>query len=383
MRRTIFLILSVIFLISLTGCDHLQKQSMNNQSILQINDSKIEDTPEIDYKQLFGDAKIRTLRAQLSDERPWYDLGISDKGEIFGFAPKNNGKQGELIMYDLNTSETKSLYTSQNDANPIFFKYNDNYLAWSELSNFDQKTSRIVLYDRKLKKAMVISEKSKLPAGFTYEMIALGNDHILWSTSETDNDIIKNQIMRYDIRTQKTTVFQENATMPIIGADFIAWLGPDENMRNSCIYLDNLKDNSIKKINTKGQHPLYINTDGISIVFKGISESDLNLKTLSIYENEKVQIIKESYLDNFDFPEISHNFVGWRGTDKLRGYSREKAKIGILTEKFADYTEVKVNNKYIMWHSPVIKDENEAKLKAMEQHIYLSDLNIISTDDIT
>lgn len=216
-----------------------------------------------------------------------------------------------------------------------------------------------------------------MPSGFTYEMIALGEDYILWSSSETVNDKINYRIMKYDMNSQKTTEFQENATMPIIGINFIAWLGPDENNKYSNIYINNLKDNSISKIITKSQHPTYINTDGTSIVFKGTSDSDSNLKILSIYENGKVQIIKKSNSDNFDFPEISQNFVGWRGTDKLRVYSRKEAKIGILTEKYADYTDVKVSNKYIMWHSPSIKDENEAKLKAIEQHIYLSDLTIM------
>ena len=386
MNKVLNFILAVFLMIPLVGCASVHKQPDNNKDVSQIinNSGGNTETPEESYKQLFGDVKIKTLRAQLPDERPWLEMAISDKGEIFGFAPKNNGKPGELITYDLNTGTTQSIYSAKDDAGPIFFKYNDNYLTWTETSsNSDQGISRIVVYDRKNKNVTVVSEKNKIPSSISYEMVALGSDYLLWSTGKMDKDNVNYKIMKYDLKTQKTSVFKENATMPIIGKNFIAWLGPeDEKMKYSAIFINDLQDNSIKKIMTEGQHPTHINTDGTSIVFNGVAETDTNSKMLSIYQNGKVQIIKKSNTDYFEFPEISQNFVGWRGTLKLSVYSRKDAKIGILTEEYADYTEVKVSDKYIMWHSPAIKDENEAKLKAIEQNIYLSDLHIISNDDI-
>ena len=378
-------------MISFAGCASVQKQPDKHKDVSQTNNSNIENvvTPEEDYKQLFGNVKIKTVRAQLLDGRPWIEMDISDKGEIFGFAPKNNGKPGELIINDINTGEIKSIYSEKDDASPIFIKYNDDYLAWTETSHkSDKNISRIVVYNRKDKKNIVLSENNNMPSSISYEMIALGSDYVLWSTGEMEKDNVKYKIIKYDLKTQKTTVFKENATMPIIGKDFIAWLGPeDEQLKYSAIYFNNLKDNSIKKITTEGQHPTYINTDGTSIVFNGVAETNTNstmpsVKMLSIYENGNIQVIRKSNTDNLEYPEISQNFVGWRGTDALRMYSRKDAKIGILTKEYADYTDVKVSDKYIMWHSPAIKDENEAKVKAMAQNIYLSDLHIIFKDDI-
>lgn len=394
MKRFFSFILAVFLMIQFTGCASVQKQPDKNKGVSQVIDNdggKLNaETPEEDYKQLFGDVKIKTVRAVLPDGRPWSERDISDKGEIFGFVPKSNGKSGEVIIYDLNTGAVQNIYSAKDDASLSYFEYNNDYLAWTEtINNYDQRESRVVVYDRKNKKSTVLSEKKKIPAQISDEMIALGSDYVLWSTSDMEKENVNHKIMKYDLKNQKTTVFNENAAMPIIGKDFIAWLGPeDEKKANSAIYFNNLKDNTVEKIITKGQHPTYIDTDGTSIVFNGVKETTDNdpkapsIKMLSIYENGKILIIKESITDNLEFPQVSQNFVGWRGTKTLSVYSKKDAKIGILTEEYADYTEVKVSDKYIMWHSPAIKDENEAKLKAMEQGIYLSDLHIISKEDI-
>ena len=171
MNKVLNFILAVFLMIPLVGCASVQKQPDNNKDVSQIinNSGGNTETLEESYKQLFGDVKIKTLRAQLPDERPWLEMAISDKGEIFGFAPKNNGKPGELITYDLNTGTTQSIYSAKDDAGPIFLKYNDNYLTWTETSsNSDQGISRIVVYDRKSKKATVVSEKNQIPSSISY-----------------------------------------------------------------------------------------------------------------------------------------------------------------------------------------------------------------------
>jgi len=394
MKRVLCFSLAVLLTIPFMGCAAAQKQPDKNKDVTQVinnNGEKLNvETPEENYKQLFGDVKIKTIRAVLPDGRPWSERDISDKGEIFGFVPRINGKPGQIIIYDLNTGAVQNIYSIKDDASLSYLKYNDDYLVWTEtINNYDQRESKVVVYDKKNKKSTVLSEKKKIPAQISDEMIALGSDYVLWSTSALEKENVKHMIMKYDLKNQKTTVFKETAGMPIIGKDFIAWLGPeDEKMTNSAIYLNNPKDNTVEKIITKGQHPTYIDTDGTSIVFNGVKDTTDNdpkapsTKMLSIYEKGKIQIIKESITDNLEFPEVSQNFVGWRGTTTLSVYSRKDDKIGILTEEFADYTEAKVCNKYIMWHSPAIKDEHEAKRKAVEQHIYLSDLHIISKDDM-
>lgn len=78
-------------------------------------------------------------------------------------------------------------------------------------------------YDRKNKKTMLVSEKKGLPS-IAYEMIALGNDYMLWSTSEKKENQLKYIIMRYDFASQKVALFRENAAEPIIGKNLsLGW----------------------------------------------------------------------------------------------------------------------------------------------------------------
>lgn len=387
--KRICIFLLVFLMTTSTGCAHFRQQT-DDQPIapkIDMDDAKKTVwTSEVAYKEIFKETQIKTIRAQLQDGRPWSELAISDKGEIFGFAPSNNGKPGELIVYDLYTGKTHSLYDAKDDFSIIFFKFNDNYLAWTEDTNYVASSPRIVVYDRKQRKTMVVSDSKGLPSGTSYEMIALGNDYLLWSTSDRENDKIKYKIMRYDFPNQRITLFRESAAEPIIGKDFIAWLEPDEQMKYSEIYFNDLKDHSIHKIITPDQHPRYIDTDGSSIVFTGFSATNPDIKTLSIYDPKKtpeIQIINRTEWGYYDFPQISPDFVGWRGASKVRVYSREDAKTIIFAEEYGDCTEVKLSNKFLMWHSPVIKNVNEDKLKAIEQKVFLSNLHIFSKEGIS
>lgn len=385
MNRALIYTLTLFLFIFMSGCSPTQttseKQDQNKTSPFseEIN-LKI---PEENYEQVFGDVGIKTIRAQLSDGRPWIELAISDKAEIFGFAPKNNGKHGELISYNLNTGKADELCAIDDGYDITFFKFNDNYLVWTETKNiYEDRASQIVVYDRKSKKPTVISKKEKISSLAAPEQIALGSDYVLWSTESEEQDKVKNKIMKYSLINRAVSMFREDAVMPIIGDYFIAWLGPeDEKLQNTAIFFNNLRDNSIKEI-IISQNPVYINTDGTSIVCSGVDKSDSNLKRISIIKDGKVDVIKEATDDYFEFPEISHNFIGWRGTKKLDVFYRNSNKIAILTEEFARYSDVKVSDNYILWHSPVIKDENEAKQNAMEQGIYLSDLYILDKKDI-
>lgn len=387
--KRIYIFLAVFLMITFTGCAHPRQQPDNHQITApfhKVDSGDTDGTSDVSYEELFKETQIRTIRAQLPDGRPWYELAISDKGEIFGFVPSNIGKPGELIVYNLYTGKTQSLYAAKENYSIIFFKFNDNYLAWTEDTNFVAGSPRIVVYDRNNKKTMVVSDKKELLQDIAYEMIALGNDYLLWSTSERDNNKPKYKIKKYDFVSQKVTLFRENAAEPIIGKDFIAWLEPDEQMKYSEIFFNDLKDHSIHKIITPGQHPRYIDTDGSSIVFTGFSTTDPGLKMLSIYEpgkTPKIKVIDQSRWGYYDFPQISPDFVGWRGGSKVRVYSRKDAKTIIFAEEYGDCTEVKISNKFLMWHSPAIKDANESKRKAMEQKVTLSDLHIFSKEGLS
>jgi hypothetical protein len=341
--------------------NNIKENSRDNNAIL-----------EEDYKSVFGDVKIETVKAELSDGRPWGELAISNNGEIFGFAPANNNIACQLLTFNLNTHKTEVIYSIKDKLQPVIFKYNDDYFAWTErLDQYDSIQSRIILYNRKNKKSVVLCEEKNMPP----QNISLGKDYLLWSKAELNKDTVKYSIMKYDLNSKKTSVFKEDATVPSMDENYVAWLGPaNEKRENSAVYLNNLKDNTTKKI-TECKNPFYLDINGSSFVFSG--EEAATLFSINLYENGNVKTIKKSELDHFEFPQISSNYISWRGSDKVRVYDRKTNKIAILPSEYPGYGDVLVSNNYILWHTPTIKDENAAKQKAMEQGIYLSHLHII------
>jgi hypothetical protein len=403
LRKTTTIIIPILIVVSLliayyyktnqgkTQYSSIPNTITSNQDKTQSNNKETtsdnKNVQEEDYKNVFGDVKIETIRAELSDGRPWGELAISNKGEIFGFAPANNNIACQLLTYNLNAHKTEVIYSIKDNLQPVIFKYNDDYFAWTEsLSQYDSRQSRIILYNRKNKESVVLSEEKNIPPEIPPQNISLGKDYLLWSKAELDKDTVKYSIMKYDITSKKTSVFKKDATVPSIGKNYVAWIGPENEKReNSAIYLNNLKDNTTRKI-TKGKNPFYLDSDGYSFAFSGtdnlnyqskVKEESVALYSLNLYENEKVKIIKKSESDHFEFPQISNNYISWRGTDKVRVYDRKTNKIAILPSKYPGYGEVLISNNYILWHSPAIKDEDAAKKKAIDQGIYLSDIHII------
>ncbi|QHA01184.1 hypothetical protein [Dehalobacter restrictus] len=381
MNKILICIFSFLLSISLIGCSTTQDYLKNQVDTTTQANEKLLNAKEENYKQTFGNVKILTVRAQLPDGRPWTELGISNKGEVFGIVPRNNEETSELIIFDVTNNKLRKIYSLSDDFQIYNFKFNDNYLVWIETTN-SLDSSRLVVYDRKNDKSEVINQINNRATQIPLDDIALGSNYLLWSSGKENYDKVDYKIMKYSMETKKISVFMENAAKPIIGEYFIAWLGPeDERLQNSAIFFNDLRDTSVKKIITS-QNPQYLSTDGNSIIFSGVDKLDKNIKRISLLENGQIKIIRESATDYFEFPEISSNFIGWRGTTKLYVYCRANNKIAVLTEEFASYTNAYVSDNFILWHSPVIKDENEAKEKATEQGAYLSDLHIINVQDI-
>lgn len=383
MKKTLAILIPILIVVSLLIV-YCYKTNQGNNKETASDNANIQ---EEDYKKVFGDVEIETIRAELSDGRPWGELAISDKGEIFGFAPANNNMPCQLLTFNLNTHKTEVIHSIKDKLQPVFFKYNDDYFAWTEsLSQYGSNQSRIILYNRKNKESVVLCEEKNIPPQIPPQTISLGKDYLLWSKAELDKDTVKHSIIKYDINSKKTSVFKRDATVPAIGKNYTVWLGPENEKReNSAIYLNNLKDNTTKKI-TKGKNPFYLDSDGSSLVFSGFDnlnyqsknkEEAVALNSINLYENQKVKTIKKSKSDHFDFPQISKNLICWRGSDKIRVYDRKTNKIAILPSKYPGCGDMLISNDYILWHSPAIKDEDAAKKKAIEQGIYLSDFHII------
>lgn len=395
------IIIPILILVSLPVAYYYKKDQgkteNNKQPIINVTEDEKQGNSELtisnasvqeaDYKQVFGDIKIQTIRAQLSDGRPWGELAISDAGEIYGFVPINNNMPCQLITFNINTQKTDVIYTIKDKLQPVMFKYNDDYFAWTEsLSQYEDRQSRIVLFNRKTKESFIIDEQKKVSQDIPPQSITLGYDYVLWSNAKLENGAIKYTIMKYDIESKKNSIFKENATSPSVGDNAIVWLGPEnEKKENSAIYLNNLKDNSIRKV-TEGKDPFYLQSCGNSLVFSGADNLDyksenkekaIPLYSVNLYEDGKIEPIQKSGTDRFDFPAISKNFISWRATDKVRVYDRKTKKIAILPSDHPGYGETLISNNYILWHVPAIKDDHDAKVKAIQQGIYLSDLQIL------
>ncbi|MFA9398329.1 MAG: hypothetical protein ACERKV_08710 [Clostridiaceae bacterium] len=376
----IFLIVSLIIL--LTSCNNINdSSSLKNKEVTNINDIK-DVVIEENYKEAFGDININIIKAELDEERPWAQLNISDKGEIFGFAPSNNGKDTETFIYDINSNKLETIYIAKDDYEPIFLEFNEDYLVWEEgISTESNMNSRLVIYDRKEKTSKILYNHDNISMAITDDYLALGNDYVLWSSGEADDNAntTEYKIYKYDIKSGNISIFKEEGVMPVIGNDFIAWLGPNSDRTQSEIYYNNLKDGSISSIPTE-YNPIYLAASGDSLVY---SEFDGNSKhKISVYENGIGKEIGTSNTDYFEFSDVSDNFISWRGTDKVRVYDKKLNKIVDVSDEFGAYATVYVSNKYIVWNSPVITDPQLGKKKAIDQGIYLSYLHIINIDDI-
>jgi len=388
LKKSLAIIIPILIVASLLIVYFFYVSSIGkNTNNSKKNGNKNETVKEEDYKNVFGDVKIETVRAALSDGRPWGELAISDKGEIYGYAPANNNIPCQLLTFNLSTKKTEVIYTIKDKLEPVMFKYNEDYFLWTErLSQYDTNQSRIILYNRKNKEVVILDEEKKLSPDIPPQNISLSKDYVLWSKAVSDKDTIKYSIMKYDVRSKKTSVFKEDVTVPSIAGNNIAWLGPENEKReNSAIFLNNLKNNTIKKV-TEGKNPFYLDNDGSSFVFSGVDNLDYQSKnkekaialySINLYENGNIRTIEKSTTDHFEFPAISTNFISWRSDDKVRVYDRKSNKIAILPSDYAGYGYILVSNKYILWHTPAIKDADAAKKKAIEQGIYLSDLHII------
>lgn len=388
--KSLFVIMVVLCTL-LSGC-----KSQNKQTTKQISDKILsksslnEISTDYDYKQVFGNVKVKTIREQMDDGRPWCQLEISNKGEIFGFTAAAKGNLSQLLVYNLNTGKAEVYYTVKDNFQPLFFTYNDDYLSWLEYTPSNNLPSRVMLYNRKTKETTEISKNIDNLTDVLQCKDALSKDYVLWTGIQSKDNINKYYIYKYDIKSGKNSIFQENAINPIIGIDFVAWLAAENSKNsNSSVYVQTLKDNMIKKI-THDQNPLYIATDGSSIVYSGNdnldyikSQTSYNaLHNLTLYNNKKTVDLSKSIPCYFEFTEISKNFIGWSQDQKIRVYYRKKNKMAVLSTENANCSTVLVSDKYFMWNSPVNKDEMVGKQQAIDDGMALSDLHIICVDDI-
>lgn len=383
-------IILLTFCILTPGCKtHNNEPAKNSSENISSQSSLDEISTEYNYKEVFGNIKIKTIRSQLNDGRPWCAFGISNSGEIFGFTPAAKGKLSQLVLYNLKTDVVETFYTIEDNLQPFYFKFNEDYLSWLEYSPSNEyKTPRIMLYNRKTKEAIEISRSADNLTNVSECNVALGKNYVLWSGMQRKGNTNKNYIYKYDIKRLKSSIFQENAISPIIGNDFIAWIGPEIiGNHNSAVYVQSLKDNNIKKI-TNGQNPIYIATDGSSIAYSGNDDLDylknssgFAVHNLSLYNNDKVEVLARSKPCYFEFIEMSKNFINWSQDQKARVYYRKKNKMVVLSNSSQDFT-TEVSDKYVVWVSSVIKDEMENKMKSMEEGMALTDLHILCVDDI-
>ncbi|WP_291955634.1 hypothetical protein [Mahella sp.] len=392
MRKFVLFVLILVALLSGCATDkpvNDKTPSLPNSSTdNSVTEEKI---TEKDYSAVFGKESVKTFLAVLDDGTPWLSVKISDKEicgftgsvdasnkEIFGSNPAIKDKPSKIVIYDIATGKSSAVYTLEDHFQPEFIQFNDTYILWNEYIPFhDGGEQRAVLFNRHTNKAQILGVVQSSFCGDI--QIALGNNYALWSYGTTDKDgNVKFRIYSYDFKTSKTSIFKEDATMPVIGNNFVAWLGPSkENLAYSYLYCQDMTSNKVTMISPQGINPQYLAAYGDNLVFSGrtITSSVKGLgaeNVLFLWQNGKQTIIERSKEHDYEFPDVSNNFISWDENGKRRIYD---IKQKIIIDLPSEYGEASVSDKYIMWGDDAIP--NESKDEAAKNGVYTTNISLI------
>ncbi|AEE97994.1 hypothetical protein [Mahella australiensis] len=384
MRKISLLVLMIVMLLS--GCvthnsnnkTPSQSNNTNSNSSNTTNNSATEEKiVEKDYSAVFDKKNVKTFLAVLDDGTLWLPVKISDK-EICGFTAAVNNKPSKIVIYDIATGKSSTVCTLEDRYQPEFIQFNDTYILWSEYIPYeDGGEQKAVLFNRHTNKMQTLGGEQNSSSGDI--QIALGSNYALYSCGTTDkNGNVKFCIYSYDFKTSKTSLFKEDAAMPVIGNNFVAWLGPSkDNLAYSYLYYQDMTSNKATVISPQNMNPQYLGAYGDNLVFSGktitSSVKDIGAENiLTLYQKGKQTVIEKSKGHDYEFPDVSNNYVSWDENRKKRVYSINQK---IIIDFPSEYGQAYVSDKYIMWYTDAIP--NESKEQAAKDGMYKTIINLI------
>ena len=360
-----------------------KKSSNNNEGLKKDNAIviKSEETP-------INKDKIQKIHAQFKDGICWIQSAIDENGIILGATQFDINNVQKLLLYDIENKKSEFLYNTEPKWSIGQAKINSSYIIWEETIPQDSEftPTRVKFMDRKNRKVTKLYENMKYGMYDSFIDLCLSDKAAYWSMTYHENDKANLCIMKYDPATDKITKFKDTATEPDTNGKDFYYIAPESvASQRDTIFKENLSTGSQNKIETEIQ-PAKISVSGNDFVFSGIINDDtakVSSKSLYFNKNNKVyEIYSSNKEDAFDFPEFNGKFIGWGGTDKLRLFSVDNNKTYILTDKFANYTDVKMSKNYAIWNGPVIEDENEAQKDAVKRGMYDSYIYILDLNDV-
>jgi hypothetical protein len=358
---------------------NINSSNENNSSKTAWGNSNIpEKVTEKDYSAVFDKRTIKTFLASLSDGTLWLPIAISND-EICGFTGAVKSKPSKIVVYNIATGKSTAVFSLDDKFQPEFIQFSSTNILLTEYipnSNDDTGKQKAVLFNRSTGKVRILGTSKNSSSGDI--QIALGSDYALWSygtQGKAGNTMYC--IYSYNFKTLQTTLFKQNAYMPVIGNNFIAWLGPSqENSGYNSLYYQDTTSNKITTISS-GINPTYLAAYGDKLVFSGrviTSSAKETESALVLLQNGKQVIIEESKEYDYEFPVVSNNYISWDENLKKRVYSVGQNTIIDLPSV---YGEAFVSDKYIMWGSDAIV--NESKEQAQKDGIYKTNINLICT----
>lgn len=243
----------------------------------------------------------------------------------------------------------------------------------------DTGPEKVILYQRKTGETKTLDAQSSTRAGDIW--IAIGSGLVLWSFGKTDENNQRSfQINSYDLKTGKTSVFLKDAAMPVIGDDFIAWLGPAQaGTDKSLLYDLNTASGKTTVIQTD-INPQYLAACGDTLVFSGPTLSSYSNFVghdfhLLMYQNGSQKLIDSSQSHDYEFPQVSGRFISWDENRKKRVYD---IRSNTILDLNSDYGEAFVSDHRILWGTDAIA--NETKEQAEKDGMYQTDALLIMAD---
>lgn len=323
-----------------------------------------------DYKDVLELEKDYAFVGQLDNGRAWIPSRITDEGILYG-STQHYGRNGKVdfISYDLNTGNHNVISSNSDGLSIVFTEYNDDYVFYVE-ENISYET-RINLYNRKTGDIKEIARN--IPLYSDNSSIAIGDEFVLWVDYKDSTPIIR----KYSMVTEEYSIYKENAISPAICDDFIAYLGPDENDDSKiALFINYFENNETKQLISN----LKITEIKGSGNLLAVAYSEDSCKKVAILENGVLKdvLVGESILYDFNFLQISDNFVTWNSISQSLVYDINSGQVLLIDGEDESQITI-ISNNYIINTGPrktLPNGKEQTDAIANKTRMYMGDIYV-------
>lgn len=348
-------------------------------------DTKI---PSVSLKEVWENKKMISFDAVLPDKRCWFPHTISIDGDMVGTATPQDGKKGEVIIYNIYTCKYETIYYLSEGCQLADACINSNWVIWTECLDQTLLNWKTHAYNRISHKDEVIYTSIKDSNGNGYPgprpIPSLLDDEVVWSPviGPTSNNGRTMKVVKYSLKSKQTVDIISQGANPCITKNSILWLGKDaKNNKNNRSAIFSNKSGKIEQMTEDiAIEGFFVDDDDIAWI--GHTPIDSQTWSVGILSNGKNNIILTTEESNaLQDVSVSSRIVAWKSYSKAQVYDRKLNKLIVLLEQ-DDYSSLFTNNRYLYWTNPTITDSAKREEEGKKRGIYETTINIIDLNTI-